>query len=147
MTKHKIEWREKCKSCKGTALYVGLAERDGAAVICHTCKGKGYCDQSIVYEDFEGIEKKEGVERVFQNNPGIIIGKGETLSLADFGGMPFSDWEKASPFLQNPKTENSPVQPGGINAQIMIKNQGGMNALESVHSQTAHISIINPHVG
>ena len=51
-TKHVIEFDEKCKSCKGTGLYVGLAERDGAAVVCHTCKGTGKHHVRIEYDDF-----------------------------------------------------------------------------------------------
>lgn len=28
-----------CQACKGTGLYKGMAERDGAAVVCSHCHG------------------------------------------------------------------------------------------------------------
>ena len=36
-----IEFKEVCKECKGTDLYVGTTERCGATVVCQTCKGTG----------------------------------------------------------------------------------------------------------
>jgi len=98
--KHKIEFDEVCKSCNGTGLYVGMAERDGAAVVCHTCKGTGCHHFVYEYEDFEGRTKREDVERVYQVNPGIIIGCNENkgLELSDFGGIPYSDWLEGQPF-------------------------------------------------
>lgn len=30
-----------CRSCRGTGVYRGMAERNGFAVICHTCDGTG----------------------------------------------------------------------------------------------------------
>ena len=36
-----IEFKEVCKECKGTGLYVGTTERCGATVVCQTCKGTG----------------------------------------------------------------------------------------------------------
>ena len=46
-----------CPKCKGTGLYRGCCERGGAAVICHSCKGKGttlfgYVTFSVESEDF-----------------------------------------------------------------------------------------------
>ena len=41
MGEHVIEFDCECESCKGTGLYVGMAEREGSAVVCHTCKGTG----------------------------------------------------------------------------------------------------------
>jgi hypothetical protein len=94
MGQHTFETDCKCKECNGTGLYVGLAERDGAAVVCHTCKGTGKGHIKITYEDFEGREKREDVERVFEVNCGIVVGKGKDgeLALADFGGIPYEEW-------------------------------------------------------
>lgn len=41
MSEHIIKIECECNACKGTGLYVGMAERDGAAVVCYTCKGTG----------------------------------------------------------------------------------------------------------
>ena len=94
MSQHIIEFDEKCKSCKGTGLYVGLGERDGAAVVCYTCYGSGKHHVKIEYEDFEGRQKRDAVVRVFEVNPGICIGigKDKQYKLADFGGMSYQDW-------------------------------------------------------
>ena len=52
-----------CPSCKGTGLYVGVCERDGCAVVCTQCKGKGYT--TYRYNDFTGRKIREGIKRVF----------------------------------------------------------------------------------
>ncbi|MBE3145023.1 MAG: hypothetical protein IMZ61_14060 [Planctomycetes bacterium] len=100
---HVIEFDEACKSCKATGLYVGLAERDGAAVVCHTCKGTGKHHVKIEFDDFEGCQKRDGVVQVFEVNPGICIGangKSPNLALYDFGGMSYRDWLKGKPFIR-----------------------------------------------
>ena len=88
-----IEINEKCKSCNGTGLYIGMAERDGAAVVCHTCKGTGCHHFVYDYEDFVKREYRHKVKRVYQTNVGICIGeeKGK-CRLEDFGGMPYEEW-------------------------------------------------------
>jgi len=60
-----------CKSCKGTGLYVGMAERGWAAVVCSTCKGSG--ETTFEYEEFTGRKKMEGVNRVFLGGFGYVI--------------------------------------------------------------------------
>lgn len=96
---HVIEFDEQCKSCRGSGLYVGIAERDGAAVVCHTCAGTGCHHVKIKYDDFEGRKQpKESIERVFAANPDICIGVGDKLALEDFGGIPFEDWNAGKPF-------------------------------------------------
>lgn len=89
-----------CKDCKATGLYCGMAERDGAAVICHTCKGSGKAHHVFEYEEFEGRKKRSDVQQVFQTNPGICIGTGKTgeFKLEDFGGMPYAEWLDSKPF-------------------------------------------------
>lgn len=102
--KHKLTWIQECKACRGTGLYVGMAEKDGAAVVCHGCKGTGASEQTIEYDDFEGRKFKEGVRWVYQCNPGIGLGNGNGYSFKDFGGMCHEDWEKGHAFP--PKSEN-----------------------------------------
>lgn len=101
-----VEFDQECPSCKGTGLYVGMAERDGAAVVCHTCKGTGCKHNRIEYSDFAGKKINSAVRRVFEFNPGIVIGHGgeKHYSLSDFGGMPVADWKHGWPFP--PGSEN-----------------------------------------
>jgi hypothetical protein len=98
--------KEKCGPCDGTGLYIGMAEHDGSAVVCHNCDGTGCHVFEHTYEDFEERKEiKRKVEQVFRINPGIGIGKGKDnkFALADFGGMPYADWLKGKPFP--PKSE------------------------------------------
>ncbi len=87
-----IEFDEKCPSCSGTGLYVGIAERDGAAVVCHTCRGTGKHHFIHKYDEFVSRIESKNVKRVYESNPGICIGEGDTCKLEDFGGMPYDDW-------------------------------------------------------
>ena len=98
-----------CASCKGTGLYVGMAERDGAAVVCHTCKGTGCQHLKVVYEPFLAQQPSPPtVERVYRVNPGIVIGKGKPgeYRLADFGGVPVNDWHRDPSCVNRPGAEN-----------------------------------------
>ena len=93
-----IEFDEKCKNCGGTGLYTGMAERDGAAVVCHTCEGTGCHHVKLEYEDFEGRQKHETAKRVYAANPGICIGAGDGHKLEDFGGLTLEEWEAGKSF-------------------------------------------------
>jgi len=105
MSHNVIEFDEQCKACKGTGLYFGLAEKDGAAVICQICKGTGCRHVKIEYDDFEGRKTTEKCERVFETNPGIVIGRNkEEFELSDFGGMFYKEWVRGLPFPA--KSEN-----------------------------------------
>lgn len=91
-----IRIKHECGACNGTGLYVGMAERSGAAVVCHSCKGQGW--KESVFVEFTERKEKPGVRRVFQTNPGVVIGEREGLALSDFGGMPLEDWKAGKPF-------------------------------------------------
>jgi len=91
----KIEFDEECPDCKSTGLYVGIAEKSGAAAICHTCKGTGKHHFKHTYEKFVERKNKSGITRVFQVNPGICIGG---KNLEQFGGMSYKDWKAGNPF-------------------------------------------------
>lgn len=93
-----IEFDEECPKCNGTGLYSGMAEHDGAAVVCHTCKGTGCHHFRHTYKEFKGRKQRSGVERVYETNPGIAIGKGNGCTLEQFGGMPYEDWDAGKPF-------------------------------------------------
>ena len=98
MGKHKIEFDEKCKSCSGTGLYVGMAERDGFAVVCNTCDGTGKHHVIFQYEDFEGKERNNNIKKVLKCNPGISCGVGNGCNLESFGGMNYEDWFNGKDF-------------------------------------------------
>ena len=84
-----------CPDCEGTGLYVGLAERKGAAVVCHTCKGTG--KTKYHYNDFTGRKKKENVVRVFAQSCGYVhtaedyVGSNETIAFSK-GGCTYEEW-------------------------------------------------------
>lgn len=61
-----------CSSCKGTGLYKGVAERGGAAVVCHSCNGTG--ESTFSYNEFTGRKTKGGINRVYQGSFGYCIG-------------------------------------------------------------------------
>ena len=101
-----IEFDEECPSCGGTGLYDGMAERGGAAVVCHTCKGTGCHRFKHEYKPFIRRKKRAGVERVYEVNPGIIIGIGNGHALTDFGGMPYFEWEAGLKFPAGSENRN-----------------------------------------
>jgi hypothetical protein len=99
MTHHVIEFDQTCPCCTGTGLFVGMAERDGAAVVCHDCNGTGCQHTKIGYDTFEGRRDRPGVRRVWAVNPGICIGTNlGQYHLDDFGGMLYRDWAAGQPF-------------------------------------------------
>ncbi len=95
-----IEFDEECAACKGTGLYVGRAERDGAAVVCHKCKGTGRFRFVHSYKAWCGRNERLDVARVFKCNPGIGIGNDSQngILLEHFGGMNYTDWWVGMPF-------------------------------------------------
>jgi len=89
----KIEFDEKCQSCNGTGLYVGMAERDGFAVVCYRCEGTGKFRFVHEYENFDVKSFLPNVSKVVECNPGIILG-GDL----DFGGMSYLEWLSGKSF-------------------------------------------------
>ena len=69
----KIEMEIQCKSCSGTGVYVGMAEREGAAVVCSSCNGTGKYWYEFEYEEFTGRKTKDGVTRVYKSSCGFCI--------------------------------------------------------------------------
>lgn len=81
-----------CKSCKGTGLYVGLAERDGTAVVCHTCHGTG--ETKTTYRPFvERQPAPKGVQRVHLAMGYVLSTKEPRCS----GGVPVQEWAPGVP--------------------------------------------------
>lgn len=94
-----------CKSCNGTGLYSGMAERDGAAVVCSSCDGTGCMKYNFVYKEFTKRKDSKNVKRVYQINPGVVIGEGcvngENIGLEDFGGISYNEWSSGQGFGAN----------------------------------------------
>ena len=99
-----VEFDEHCPRCNGTGLYSGMAEHDGAAVVCHTCKGTGCHKFRHEYDEFAGRVDRAEVKRVYQTNPGIVIGCGRGHKLEDFGGITLEAWKSGAHFTAG--TEN-----------------------------------------
>ena len=87
-----------CESCNGSGLYIGMAEKDGAAIVCHSCKGEGHKHVVIRYRSPETRKRNMHAKRVYAANPGIGMGEGNGYTLEDFGGMPYQDWLDGKPF-------------------------------------------------
>ena len=89
----------KCQSCNGTGLYVGMAERDGSAVICSTCKGTGKFHHKFSYEEFTEKNKRDDVKRVFKTSCGFMHTPNDAMvegKLIEFSksGVSYKDWLK-----------------------------------------------------
>jgi len=97
----RMEWQERCRACGGTGLYVGMAERDGAAVVCRDCRGTGCFLFAREFEPYGGRQNRVGVVWVYEANPGICLGGAD---LASFGGMSHEAWQAGATF--SPGTEN-----------------------------------------
>ncbi len=68
-----IELEVECEACGGTGLYVGMAERNGAAVVCARCKGTGRLIHRSTMKKFHGRRRRENVERVYHTAGGYTI--------------------------------------------------------------------------
>lgn len=100
--KYIIEGRVRCSDCKGTGLYQGFAEHDGAFVMCTDCKGKGYLDISISYDKFIALQKEPKCKRVYTNGMGYSITdkditptKGQFMPFSKYGCF-YEDWLKGT---------------------------------------------------
>jgi DnaJ-class molecular chaperone len=65
-----------CQSCQGTGLYVGMAERDGAAVVCSTCEGTGRYAYHFEYKPFTERAKPPRKIKSVHVARGYVIGHG-----------------------------------------------------------------------
>jgi len=68
-----IDIEVECSNCKGTGLYVGMSERDGAAVVCHTCAGSGKVTFKREFPKFVGRKRRDNVKRVYKSGAGYTI--------------------------------------------------------------------------
>jgi hypothetical protein len=87
-----------CQHCGGTGLYVGMAERDGSAVVCHHCKGTGKVNHEFRYTEFTQRRPRSDVRRVFQSSCGYVHSAdnvttedGKSIEFSN-GGASYADW-------------------------------------------------------
>jgi len=69
----KIEMEIECPSCKGTGVYTGIGEHDGAAVVCYRCNGTGKYHYSYTYIPFTKRRKRKNIKRVYLSSYGYCI--------------------------------------------------------------------------
>ena len=98
---HTVSWVQECYYCKGTGIYVGLSEHNGAAVVCNRCKGTGRQEKTYSYKDFTGRKIRDGVTRVFASSCGFVIEPGSITP----GGVPYGDWQIDSEAVYRPDAE------------------------------------------
>lgn len=72
---NKIIWEAdvNCTSCYGTGIYQGMAELNGAGVVCAYCKGSGKQHVKHEYAPFEGRVPTKKVNRVYKTAAGYGI--------------------------------------------------------------------------
>jgi len=92
-----------CDKCHGTGLYQGLAERDGAFVICYHCNGKGCIEFKGIFHKFFTRKKEKNCKRVYSKGCSYVITDTDVISADLNKNMPFSkygcsyeDWLKGA---------------------------------------------------
>ena len=78
-----------CSRCNGTGLYIGMAEHNGAAVVCNSCKGLG--ETTFSYNEFTGRKKRENVKRVYKGAYGYGI-SAEDVTTNEGKFLPYSQY-------------------------------------------------------
>jgi hypothetical protein len=86
-----------CPDCRGKGVYQGFAEKQGAAVICHSCNGRGWT--MFRYDEFNGIVQTKGIKTVFARNHGFV------LTTDSPGGVSYKEW-----LLDGKKPDESPQE-------------------------------------
>ena len=101
-----LEGEAECKSCKGTGLYAGLAEKEGARVICRTCEGIGKIKISFQWNKFKKKKIDKNATRVYTNGMGYVITDKDVTIKGENGediifpfsqyGCSYKDWLKGT---------------------------------------------------
>lgn len=93
----KLSGYVQCNSCNGTGLYVGVYERDGAAVVCYKCEGTGRTYIENNYDRFAGRRTRKNVKRVFEHAGGHVISaddvevNGKAIPFSKYG-VSYEEW-------------------------------------------------------
>lgn len=112
-----------CNSCGGTGLYTGIAERDGACVVCHVCNGSG--KTKYLYNEFTGRKEHPTCKRVYKNGMGYVISSKDVIA-EDGKVLPFSKEGVSYEEWKNGKTPNDME----FLACPMIADQGECHKIE-----------------
>lgn len=94
----RVCYAEECDACSGTGLYVGMAERDGFAVVCSKCRGTGRVKCSALLFTGRKDRLDVRVERVLEVNPGICVGRVPGGGMDSFGGIGIEAWKAGRGF-------------------------------------------------
>jgi len=96
--KYTLQGKVECDKCGGTGLYVGIAEKNGSAVICMCCNGTGNVNLKKEYKKFKSLKEKKNVKRVFKNSGGYILSsedtqteKGNIITFSKYG-CTYKEW-------------------------------------------------------
>lgn len=98
MSTKRIKVKCQCDGCGGTGLYQGMAERDGAAVVCYQCDGTG--ESEVSYVPFTGRKEKKGVVKVYAKSCGYVQGvkdvttKDGKLIRFSQAGCTYEEWKE-----------------------------------------------------
>ena len=76
-----IKLKIECQSCRGTGVYKGMGERDGAAVICYKCKGTGCYDYVFNYTEFTERVPAKNINRVYLDGYGYCLSDKKAVTL------------------------------------------------------------------
>ena len=99
----KIEWVQQCVSCRGSGIYAGIGECQGAGVVCHTCDGTGRQQMLVEYNEFTGLKSRSDIRMVYPRNCGYKLS--DKLPGTEGGGIPYLDWLKNPDIFSEPKRE------------------------------------------
>lgn len=83
----KAQDRIECHSCGGSGVYVGIAELDGAAVICSNCHGRGRTEDPDLLPSNYQRKVRAGVKTVSQAHSGYCLAPG-----VDLGAVSYEDF-------------------------------------------------------
>jgi len=132
----KIELSIQCKSCGGTGVYVGMAEHEGAAVVCTTCNGTGEQAYKFEYTPFAGRQVRGGVERVYVSGMGYCIAP-KKLTFDNIGEIDMSREGVSYNEFWNGK------MPGHVEKLgcPMLADQGACDKIDGFTSECTHGSL------
>jgi hypothetical protein len=96
---NKLEIIAECETCNGTGLYIGLAERNGLAVVCNHCNGEGYRKIEYKWKTFKEKKIIPNIKKVIKKNSGFVL----TPELTS-GGLKYVDWLAGNEFKKGTET-------------------------------------------